>query len=70
MTDHDRWLSVDEIAAHLGIKRETAYTWINKKKMPAHKVGRLWKFKKDEIDEWVLTGQASDSPPTDTPASV
>jgi len=21
--------------------------------MPAHKIGRLWKFKKDEIDDWV-----------------
>ena len=56
--DEDRWLSVDEIAAHLGIKRETVYPWINSKNMPAHKVGRLWKFKKDEVDEWVRTGEA------------
>jgi hypothetical protein len=26
--------------------------------MPAHKIGRLWKFKKDEIDEWVKSGGA------------
>lgn len=56
--DEDRWLSVDEIAAHLGIKRETVYPWINNKSMPAHKVGRLWKFKKDEVDNWVRTGKA------------
>ncbi|MBF0234898.1 MAG: helix-turn-helix domain-containing protein [Desulfamplus sp.] len=49
----DRWLSVDEISVYLGVKRDTAYRWINEKKMPAHKVGRLWKFKKGEIDEWV-----------------
>jgi len=55
----DRWLSVDEIAAHLGIKRETVYPWITQKNMPAHKVGRLWKFKKDEVDEWVRTGHAA-----------
>ena len=54
----DRWLSVDEIAAHLGIKRETVYPWITQKNMPAHKVGRLWKFKKDEVDDWVRTGKA------------
>ncbi len=54
----DRWLSVDEIAAHLGIKRETVYPWINNKNMPAHKVGRLWKFKKDEVDNWIRTGKA------------
>lgn len=46
----DRWLSVDEIAEYLGIKRDTAYKWISEKHMPAHKVGRLWKFKKEEID--------------------
>jgi excisionase family DNA binding protein len=49
----DRWLSVDEIAEYLGIKRDTTYKWISEKHMPAHKVGRLWKFKKEEIDEWV-----------------
>jgi excisionase family DNA binding protein len=34
------------------------YTWIAKKKMPAHKVGRLWKFRKEELDEWVKSGRA------------
>ena len=56
----DRWLSVDEIAAYLGIKRDTVYVWIERRNMPAHKVGRLWKFKKDEVDEWVRTGGADD----------
>jgi len=55
----DRWLSVDEIAAYLGIKRDTVYKWIDRKKMPAHKVGRLWKFRKDEIDGWIRCGSAS-----------
>jgi excisionase family DNA binding protein len=49
----DRWLSVDEIAAYLGIKRDTVYKWIDQKRMPAHRVGRLWKFKKEEVDRWV-----------------
>ena len=49
----DRWLSVEEIAAYLGVKRETIYAWLSKKRMPAHKVGRLWKFKRSEVDEWV-----------------
>ena len=51
--NEDRWLSVEEIAAHLGVKRDTIYKWLSVKKIPAHKVGRLWKFKKDEIDRWV-----------------
>jgi excisionase family DNA binding protein len=57
----DRWLSVEEIAGYLGIKRDTVYKWIERKNMPAHKVGSLWKFKRDEIDTWVRTGEAGDS---------
>ena len=50
----DRWLSVDEIAAYLGIKRDTVYKWIAEKQMPAHRMGRLWKFRKEEVDELSL----------------
>lgn len=56
----DRWLSVDEIGEYLGIKRDTVYAWISKKGLPAHRMGRLWKFKKDEVDTWVKDGGASD----------
>lgn len=54
----NRWLSVDEIAAHLGVRRGTIYKWITRKTMPAHKVGRLWKFRLAEVDAWVLSGGA------------
>jgi len=57
----DRWLSVDEIGDYLGIKRDTVYKWISEKGMPAHKIGRLWKFKKDDVDTWVRYGKARDS---------
>jgi len=59
----DRWLSVDEIAAYLGIKRDTVYKWISEKKMPAHRMGRLWKFRKEEVDEWVKSGEAGNNEP-------
>ena len=57
----DRWLSVDEIAAYLGIKRDTVYRWISEKRMPAHRMGRLWKFRSEEVDAWVKSGGAGDS---------
>jgi excisionase family DNA binding protein len=55
-----RWVSVEDIAEHLGVSKDTVYGWIAKKDMPAHKVGRLWKFKTDEVDGWVRNGQAAD----------
>ena len=57
----DRWLSVDEIAEYIGIKRDTTYKWISEKQMPAHRVGRLWKFKKEEIDELVKSGSTGET---------
>jgi len=57
---NERWLSVSEIASYLGIKQDTIYKWIALKKIPAHKVGRLWKFSKKEVDEWVHGGGAGD----------
>lgn len=56
----DRWLSVDEIGQYLGISSDTVYRWIEKQAMPAHRMGRLWKFKQDEVDEWVRSGGAAD----------
>lgn len=58
----NKWLSVDDIADYLGVKRDTIYKWIERKTMPAHKVGRLWKFKRDEVDAWVRGGKAAQVP--------
>ena len=49
----DPWLSADDIAVHLGVTTDTVYAWIAEKDMPAHKVGRLWRFQASEIDGWV-----------------
>ena len=57
----DRWLSVDEIGEYLGIKRDTVYKWIAEKNMPAHRVGRFWKFRKEQVDRWVEEGEADTS---------
>jgi excisionase family DNA binding protein len=61
MKEEDRWLSVDELAAYLGVKPDTVYTWIGKKNLPAHKMGRLWKMKRSEVDAWVRSGKAAQS---------
>ena len=56
----DRYYSMPEICKYLGISRDTALRWIATKNMPAHKVGRLWKFKVSEVDAWVKAGKAAE----------
>lgn len=60
--NEERWLSVEEIAAHLGISKETVYRWLERKKIPAHRIGKLWKFRSSEVDRWVVAGGASKGP--------
>lgn len=60
MSYSERWLSVEEIAVHLGVSKESIYRWLEKQKIPAHRVGRLWKFKASEVDRWVKSGEATE----------
>lgn len=57
-------MSADVIAEHLGVTKDSVYTWIAKKDMPAHRVGRLWKFKVTEVDAWVRSDGAADASET------
>jgi len=54
---------MDESAADLGIKRDTVYKWIAEKLILAHRMGRLWKFRKEEVDKWVTSGGAAEPDP-------
>jgi excisionase family DNA binding protein len=56
----DRWLSISEICKYLGVSNDTVYKWIDKHDMPAHRMGRLWKFKKEQVDAWVEDGGAAE----------
>ncbi len=56
----DRWLSVEEIAEHLGVSKESIYRWLERGKIPSHRVGKQWRFQTDEVNEWVRRGEASD----------
>lgn len=61
MTKLEAWLSVEEIARHLAVSKETIYRWLEREKIPAHRMGKLWRFKPSEVDEWVIRGGAQDS---------
>ena len=55
---NEPWVSLEEIAAHLGVSKDTVHRWIRNREMPAHKVGRLWKFQVSEVNDWVRAGKA------------
>ena len=50
---NENWISLAEAAVYIGVSKDTIRNWIKNSQMPAHKVGRLWKFKKFEIDTWI-----------------
>lgn len=56
----EKWLSVEQIADHLGIAPITVYRWLEKGRIPANRIGKLWKFKASEVDQWVKTRGTSE----------
>jgi excisionase family DNA binding protein len=60
MSTTEKWMSVSEIAVHLGVAAITIYRWLEKGHIPAHRVGKQWRFNQNEIDAWVKSGNASE----------
>ena len=57
---NDKWISIEEAAEYLGVKSATIRDWIRKGKgIPAQKIGKQWKFKCSELDEWVKSGKSA-----------
>lgn len=55
----ERWSSLEEVAEHIGVNKDTVRNWIKKEAIPAHRIGKLWKFKLSEIDEWIKSGKSA-----------
>ena len=60
MTQSEPWVLLEGIAQHLGVSQDTVHRWIRNRNMPAHQVGRLWKFKVSEVDGWVRESKANE----------
>ena len=57
---NDNWINIDDAATYLGVKSVTVRDWIRKGKgIPAHKIGKQWKFKVSELDAWVKSGKSA-----------
>jgi len=55
------WVTAEQVARHLGAVKDTVYRWRERKGLPAHKIGGLWKFLLSEVDEWVRVGDADEN---------
>ena len=49
----DKLLNIKEAAKYLNVHRMTIYKWATNKKIPAFRIGRMWRFKKEKIDAWL-----------------
>lgn len=59
--NEDRWISIEDASEYLGVNKDTIRNWIKKEisDIPAHKIGKQWKFKKSELDDWVKSGKSA-----------
>ena len=55
MSDMPELMTLEEVAAYLRVNEKTIYRLLSDGDIPARKIGHLWRFKPEEIDEWLNT---------------
>lgn len=46
-------MNVDELAEYLGLRKQTVYNWLHQKKISGIKIGKVWRFERNEIEKWL-----------------
>jgi excisionase family DNA binding protein len=49
----NQFLTVQEVSEYLHVKRATLYAKVESGDLPHYKVGRLVRFKREDIDRWM-----------------
>lgn len=57
--NNEKWVGIEEAAQYMDVTKDTVRNWIKKTDIPAHKIGKLWKFKKSELDMWIKSGRSA-----------
>lgn len=55
----DIWMTLEEVAQYLKVSKDSIYRLAQRGEIPASKLGTLWRFKKEEIDEWMKSRRNS-----------
>jgi excisionase family DNA binding protein len=50
------WLDFKRLTVYLKLPKSTLYRLVQQGQLPGHKVGRSWRFDRDEIDKWIKGG--------------
>ena len=46
-------LTLKEVAMYLKLTEKTAYRLAAEKKLPGFKVGGSWRFKREDLEQWI-----------------
>ncbi len=49
----ERLMTIEEVAEYMQVSRFTVYRLSKEQSIPATKIGRQWRFSKEEIDRWL-----------------
>ena len=49
----EQLMTIDELALYMRVSRFTIYRLAKSHLIPGTKIGRQWRFQKEEIDRWV-----------------
>ena len=49
----DQLMDIKDVATYLRVKESTVYTWAQAGKLPAFRLGRLWRFRRRDLDDWL-----------------
>lgn len=61
MSEVECWVSLEDIAGHLDISKDTVRALIRKGTIPYHKVGKQYKFRLSEVDSWFESGKSANA---------
>lgn len=56
MRQNDEILTLEEASRLLKLSRSTVYNLAQKRQIPAHKVGKSWRFVKAYLIRWLVQG--------------
>jgi len=57
----DEILTIQELAEYLKLNEKTAYRLAGEGKLPGFKVGGSWRFKREDIEQWIEEQKRKDS---------